>query len=72
MWVSGMAEDILLNRMKNTWQKRDTDPGENKGKLDETLQSRLLSDFYDAQKKEFELKNLSKDEITFLFEYICN
>ena len=71
-WVSGWAEDVLLNNMKNTLQKRDTDPKENKGKLDERVQSRLLSDFYDAQKKEFELKNLSKDEISFLFEYVCN
>ena len=71
-WVSGWAEDVLLNNMKNTLQKRDTDPKENKGKLDKRVQSRLLSDFYDAQKKEFELKNLSKDEICFLFEYVCN
>ena len=71
-WVSGWAEDVLLNNMKKkTLQRKDTDPREHKAKLDDRVQSRLLGDFYDAQKKEFELRNLSKDEISFLFEYVC-
>ena len=61
-----MAEDILVRNMKNGAQKgRDTE-------LDESIKSRLLSGFYDARRKEFELKNLSEDEINFLFEYVSN
>ena len=72
-WVSGMAEDVLLSRMKNVAQKgRDTDPRDKRGTLDESVKSRLLNSFYDARRKEFQLKNLSEDEISFLFEYVSN
>ena len=68
-----MAEDVLVSKMKNSAQKdRDTDPRENRGKLDESVISRLVSGFYDAKRKEFQLKNLSEDEINFLFEYVSN
>ena len=56
-----MAEDILVKKLKNGAQKgRDTE-------LDESIKSRLFSGFYDARRKEFELKNLSENEIYFLF-----
>ena len=68
-----MAEDVLLSRMKNVAQKgRDKDPRDKRGTLDESVKSRLLNSFYDARRKEFQLKNLSEDEISFLFEYVSN
>ena len=68
-----MAEDVLLRKMKNNSQKGEpTDPRENRGKLDESVISRLVSGFYDARRTEFQLKNLSEDEINFLFEYVSN
>ena len=71
--MSGMAEDILVSNMKNSLQKgRDAESRGKIGKLDESVKSRLLSAFYDARRKEFELKNLSDDEISFLFEYVSN
>ena len=71
--MSGMAEDILVSKMKNSLQKgRDAESRGNIGKLDESVKSRLLSAFYDARRKEFELKNLSDDEISFLFEFVSN
>ena len=47
-----MAEDVLLSRMKNIAQKgRDTDPGDKRGTLYESVKSRLLNSFYDARRK---------------------
>ena len=71
--MSGMAKDVLVSKIKNSLQKgRDTDSKENRGTLDGSVKSRLLNSFYDAKRKEFQLKNLSEDEISFLFEYVSN
>ena len=53
-------------------KERETDSKENRDTLDGSVKSRLLNSFYDAKRKEFQLKNLSEDEISFLFEYVSN
>ena len=58
-WVSGMAEDVLLSRMKNIAQKgRDTDPRDKRGTLDESQDYWI--DFMMQGEKNFSWKTSQK------------
>ena len=66
------VEDALFNFVKERLIKKDSDSGVNGQKIHENMRSSLLTSFYAAKRNGFELKNLSDEELNFLYEFVSN
>ena len=66
------VEDALLNFVKDRLIKKDAESGVKGQKIHENMKSSLLTSFYAAKRNGFELKNLTDEEISFLYEFVSN
>ena len=64
------VEDALFNFCKERLIKKDADSGVTGQKIHETMRSSLLTSFYAAKRNGFELKNLTDEELSFLYEFV--
>ena len=64
------VEDALFNFVKERLIKKDADSSVTGQKIHENMRSSLLTSFYAAQRNGFELKNLTDEEISFLYEFV--
>ena len=71
-WAARWSEDIIVINMKEEKEKVKISERETVCRREKSLTDKLLGGFYDARRKDFQIKNLTEDEINFLFEYVCN
>ena len=70
--MSRRMEDALINTMKRNQPVKDKESSIQGWEINKTAKSSLMTSFYEARRNGFELKNLSQDELRFLFEYVSN